>query len=620
PTYSRPHADEKLSKTLQIVVFINGNENFPGRILNIDCEKCRDIGDLFAKLTYFFPKSVYPSFGIRRIFTPKGRHRITSMKELRDGLSYVCAGPEAFKNLNYGASGKSLSRNVDTGRHLLHSVYSNIPPTGFRPIPNEILTTDSKQPSQQYKWPSGVQDRMCAQSKWPDGKPNLVAVQTRPLGIQAGKLCEQIQSPLISNPLTVLSNTLQLVPPGGRTTGTRNLVVARPNLHGEGLTALKVVLAKSCVQTLGQVLCEISIAFGARWTNDPLRHLYSIIGREVRSVSELLDKRHRIFIGSGIQPIFGRITDHGYDELREAETRLPPINASPVSGVDIRAMLTTFWPKHPDPSSVVYQWEQRNARNGLVQKRVQEENTKHNGRLPRIPQKPLPAVVTQNVTCTKQDKTAEMTAFSKDPPNHVAGDGQRDSGFEDATTPASSSPKSVNTGTSEPAVGNPEEAIISCPEQGNLTVTHKQQQDNPTVHQSFDRNITSKINSLNRYPAGERSRLATRWHSKGDGPKLLLPAISGYHTVIRGPRVLLVDSSRKNQLSHLRSELNAESETTTKPGDRTVTKRCRLPDIHTYVEVNKRLLNYRLSQRPVQLTVSSFCLHELSQISCNHSI
>ncbi|KAF6778737.1 hypothetical protein AHF37_01979 [Paragonimus kellicotti] len=383
--------------------------------------------------------------------------------------------------------------DVNTGRYLPPSVYPNIPPTGFRPLPNGLLMTDSSQPSQQYKWSLGVQDRMYAQSKWPDEKPNFVAVQTRPLGNPADKLREQLQSPLTSSPLTVLSNTLQLVPPGGRTTGTRNLVVARPNIHGVGLTALKVVLAKACVQTLGQVLCEISIAFGARWTNDPLRHLYSIIGREVRSVNELFDKRHRIFISGGIQPIFGRITDHGYDELREAETRLPPINALPISGVDIRALLTTFWPKHPDPSSVVYQWEQRNARNGLVQKRVQEAGTKHNGRLPRIPQKPLPAMVTPNVMCTKQDKTTELTAFSKNPPNHVAGDGQRDSGFEEATTPASSSPKSVNTGTSESVVGNPDKVITSCPEQGNITITHKQQQDNQAVHPSFDRNVASKL-------------------------------------------------------------------------------------------------------------------------------
>ncbi|KAA3672414.1 uncharacterized protein DEA37_0002043, partial [Paragonimus westermani] len=382
---------------------------------------------------------------------------------------------------------------VDTGRYLLPSVYSNIPPTGFRPLPNESLTTDSKRPSQQYKWSPSIQDRMCVQSKWPEGKANLATVRTRPLGHPPGKPHEHLHCPLISNTLTVLSNTLQLMLPGGRTTGTRNLVVVRRNLHGEGLTALKVVLSKACVQTLGQVLCEISVAFGARWTNDPLRHLYSIIGREVRSVNELFDKRHRIFIGSGIQPIFGRITDHGYDELREAETRLPPIHASPVSGMDIRAMLTKFWPKHPDPSSVVYQWEHRNARNGLMQKRVQEDGTKDNGRLPRIPQKPLPAMVTPKVMCTKRDETAEMTAFSKNPPNHVAGDGQRDSGFEETTTPASSSPKSVNTGISEPAVGDPDKAITSCPEQGNMTITHRKEQDNQTVHQSFGRDVASKI-------------------------------------------------------------------------------------------------------------------------------
>ena len=59
-------------------------------------------GDLLSDLTSRLPNSVLLAYGVRQIFTPTTGRRIRNIGQLEDGGSYVCAGFETFKQMNYG--------------------------------------------------------------------------------------------------------------------------------------------------------------------------------------------------------------------------------------------------------------------------------------------------------------------------------------------------------------------------------------------------------------------------------------------------------------------------------------------------------------------------------------
>lgn len=55
-------------------------------------------------MTGRLPASVLLAYGVRQIFTPTTGRRIRDVQQLKDGGSYVCAGFETFKPMNYGQS------------------------------------------------------------------------------------------------------------------------------------------------------------------------------------------------------------------------------------------------------------------------------------------------------------------------------------------------------------------------------------------------------------------------------------------------------------------------------------------------------------------------------------
>ena len=73
---------------------------------NVNIVSCRyaKFGDLLNELTGRLPESALPSYGVRQIYTPTTGRRIRDVTQLRDGASYVCAGFETFKPMNYGQS------------------------------------------------------------------------------------------------------------------------------------------------------------------------------------------------------------------------------------------------------------------------------------------------------------------------------------------------------------------------------------------------------------------------------------------------------------------------------------------------------------------------------------
>ena len=88
-----------------------------GKNVNIVASRYTKFGDLLSDLTGRLPTSVLLAYGVRQIFTPTTGRRIRDVHQLKDGASYVCAGFETFKPMNYGQS--SVAAFVGTYRSLV---------------------------------------------------------------------------------------------------------------------------------------------------------------------------------------------------------------------------------------------------------------------------------------------------------------------------------------------------------------------------------------------------------------------------------------------------------------------------------------------------------------------
>jgi len=75
-----------------------------GKTVNIVASRYTKFGDLLNDLTGRLPNSVLLAYGVRQIYTPTTGRRVRDIGQLRDGGSYVCAGFETFKPMNYGQS------------------------------------------------------------------------------------------------------------------------------------------------------------------------------------------------------------------------------------------------------------------------------------------------------------------------------------------------------------------------------------------------------------------------------------------------------------------------------------------------------------------------------------
>ncbi|XP_032036513.1 serine/threonine-protein kinase DCLK3 isoform X2 [Aythya fuligula] len=79
------------------------------------------------------------------------------------------------------------------------------------------------------------------------------------------------------------------------------ITVVKPSRHT--LKKITLLLNRRSVQTLEQLMADISEALGfARWKNDHVRKLYSLRGREIRSVSDFF-REGNAFIAMGREPL-----------------------------------------------------------------------------------------------------------------------------------------------------------------------------------------------------------------------------------------------------------------------------------------------------------------------------
>ncbi|KAM3616318.1 uncharacterized protein V6R79_015919 [Siganus canaliculatus] len=107
-------SSEKKAKKIRF--YRNGDRYFKGIVYAISQERFRSIEALLADLTRSLSDNVNLPQGVRTIYTVDGITKITSMDQLVEGESYVCASIEPFKKLDYT---KNVNPNWSVGARTL---------------------------------------------------------------------------------------------------------------------------------------------------------------------------------------------------------------------------------------------------------------------------------------------------------------------------------------------------------------------------------------------------------------------------------------------------------------------------------------------------------------------
>ena len=101
-TLLQQQADRKAKK---IRFFRNGDRFYPGIVYAVSSERFRTFDALLAELTNspLGDRTVLPK-GVRYVFTLDGSQVITSLDDLQESDSYVCASTRNFKKVDYSSA------------------------------------------------------------------------------------------------------------------------------------------------------------------------------------------------------------------------------------------------------------------------------------------------------------------------------------------------------------------------------------------------------------------------------------------------------------------------------------------------------------------------------------
>ncbi|XP_045929168.1 serine/threonine-protein kinase DCLK1b isoform X2 [Micropterus dolomieu] len=110
-------SSEKKAKKIRF--YRNGDRYFKGIVYAISQERFRSIEALLADLTRSLSDNVNLPQGVRTIYTIDGTTKITSMDQLVEGESYVCASIEPYKKVDYT---KNVNPNWSVGARTAVSV------------------------------------------------------------------------------------------------------------------------------------------------------------------------------------------------------------------------------------------------------------------------------------------------------------------------------------------------------------------------------------------------------------------------------------------------------------------------------------------------------------------
>ncbi|XP_039986560.1 serine/threonine-protein kinase DCLK1-like isoform X2 [Xiphias gladius] len=110
-------SSEKKAKKIRF--YRNGDRYFKGIVYAISQERFRSLEALLADLTRSLSDNVNLPQGVRTIYTIDGMTKITSMDQLVEGESYVCASIEPYKKMEYT---KNVNPNWSVGARTAASV------------------------------------------------------------------------------------------------------------------------------------------------------------------------------------------------------------------------------------------------------------------------------------------------------------------------------------------------------------------------------------------------------------------------------------------------------------------------------------------------------------------
>ncbi|XP_040902604.1 serine/threonine-protein kinase DCLK1b isoform X3 [Toxotes jaculatrix] len=110
-------SSEKKAKKIRF--YRNGDRYFKGIVYAISQERFRSLEALLADLTRCLSDNVNLPQGVRTIYTIDGMTKITSMDQLVEGESYVCASIEPYKKLEYT---KNVNPNWSVGARTAVSI------------------------------------------------------------------------------------------------------------------------------------------------------------------------------------------------------------------------------------------------------------------------------------------------------------------------------------------------------------------------------------------------------------------------------------------------------------------------------------------------------------------
>lgn len=93
-------SEKKASKKVEF--FKDGDLNFNSVNIAISEKKYANFDVLLNELSGRVPLP----FGVRNIYTPKGRNRVDNVDDFKDGGKYVCSSQKKIKRLDYSKSSK----------------------------------------------------------------------------------------------------------------------------------------------------------------------------------------------------------------------------------------------------------------------------------------------------------------------------------------------------------------------------------------------------------------------------------------------------------------------------------------------------------------------------------
>ncbi|XP_054846557.1 serine/threonine-protein kinase DCLK2 isoform X2 [Eublepharis macularius] len=107
-------SSEKKAKRARF--YRNGDKYFKGLVYPISCDRFRSFDALLVELTRSLSDNVNLPQGVRAIYTIDGSRKLTSLEELVDGESYVCASNEPFRKVDYTKNvNPNWSVNIKSG-------------------------------------------------------------------------------------------------------------------------------------------------------------------------------------------------------------------------------------------------------------------------------------------------------------------------------------------------------------------------------------------------------------------------------------------------------------------------------------------------------------------------